>query len=163
VVAQGVRGIGGRIVEEESHHGLWEVPDRPEGPTENPRERRVEEGGEQRAEGESERVRAVSEVVAIVSAGVLAGGGAGMLGGAALGAINPFFLGIVGVVLGTGASVPLARAVLKRSEGGTGPPASLGPTQQTPDPASREAQTAPEAPETGGGERRPWWRRVFGG
>jgi hypothetical protein len=105
------------------------------------------ENAGERAEEESV-LRTASEIAAVVSAGVLAGGGAGMLGGVALGAINPFFLGIVGVVVGTGASVPLARAVLKRSEGVTGPPASPDPART---PASGEAQTPPGAPETGRG------------
>ena len=107
------------------------------------------ENAGERAEEES-LLRTASEIAAVVSAGVLAGGGAGMLGGVALGAINPFFLGIVGVVVGTGASVSLARAVLKRSEGGTGPPASPGPAR-TPAPTSGEAQTPPGVPETDGG------------
>ena len=33
---------------------------------------------------------------------------------------------------------------------------------ETPDPAPGGAQTAAESPQAGG-ERRPWWRRVFGG
>jgi hypothetical protein len=64
------------------------------------------------AERES-RLRAASEGVAVVSAGALVGGGAGMLAGVALGAINPFALGMVGVVVVTCASVPLALAALK--------------------------------------------------
>ncbi len=56
------------------------------------------------AEGGS-GLRAVSEAVAVVSAGVLVGGGAGMLAGVALGAINPFALGIVGAVVGAGVPV----------------------------------------------------------
>ena len=127
-------------MEEGSNHGLREVPGRPEAPAENPR---VEEGGERRAARGSERVRELGEIVAIVSAGVLAGGGAGMLGGAALGAINPFFLGTVGMVLGIGASVPLARAVLKRSEAGTGTPARAGPTQD-PAPVPGRPAVSPE-------------------
>ena len=58
-------------------------------------------------------LRAASEAVAVVSAGALVGGGAGMLAGIALGAINPFALGMVGVVV-TCVSVPLALASLKR-------------------------------------------------
>jgi hypothetical protein len=49
----------------------------------------------------------LSEVVALVSATALVGGGAGMLVGVALGAINPFALGIVGVVAGIGLLVLL--------------------------------------------------------
>jgi hypothetical protein len=52
--------------------------------------------------------------VAVVSAGALAGGGAGMLAGLGLGAINPFALGMVGVVVGTCASVFLSHIALKR-------------------------------------------------
>lgn len=96
---------------ENPDRALEEVPGRPETSPEDAQEQGTEEGG---------GLRVVSEIVAIVSAGVLAGGGAGMLGGVALGVLNPFFLGIIGVVLGTGASVPLARAVLKGSEGGHG-------------------------------------------
>ena len=122
-------------MEEKPNHWLREASGRPdEGSAENPREQLVEEGGEQRAEGGSERVRTASEIVAVVSAGVLAGGGTGMLGGVALGAINPFFVGIVGAAAGAVASVPLGRAILRR----------------------------PEVPEAGE-ERRPWWRRVLGG
>ena len=40
-------------------------------------------------------------------------------------------------------------------------PESPAPTQE-PNPAPGGAQAAPGSPETGG-ERRPWWRRVFGG
>ncbi|CAA9477761.1 MAG: hypothetical protein AVDCRST_MAG12-1303 [uncultured Rubrobacteraceae bacterium] len=112
----------------------------------------------ERAEEES-GLRTASEIVAVVSASVLAGGGAGMLGGIALGAINPFFLGIVGVVVGTAASVPLARTILKLPEGGKGPPRSPLPTHNPPD-APGDARAAAEGPEAGG-ERRPWWRRVL--
>ena len=51
------------------------------------------------AEGES-GLRAASEAVAVVSAAVLAGGGAGMLAGVAFGAINPFALGVFGAAAG---------------------------------------------------------------
>ena len=71
-----------------------------------------------RAEGGS-GLQAVSRIIAAVSTGALVGGGTGMLVGVALGALNPFGLGIVGVVVGTCASVPLTRAALKR-EGRTG-------------------------------------------
>ena len=63
---------------------------------------------------EENGLRVVSEIVAVVSASVLVGGGAGMLAGVALGAINPFALGIIGVVVGTGASVPLTSLVVVR-------------------------------------------------
>ncbi len=72
-----------------------------------------EEAAPEQVEGRS-RLRAVSEAVAFVSASALVGGGIGMLGGFTLGAINPFGLGMVGVVVGTCVSVPLTRAVLKR-------------------------------------------------
>jgi hypothetical protein len=67
---------------------------------------------------EENGLRVVSEIVAVVSASVLVGGGAGMLAGVALGAINPFALGIIGVVVGTGASVPLTRLVVVRKAPG---------------------------------------------
>ena len=63
--------------------------------------------GPQEAEGE-DGLRAVGEAVALVSASALVGGGMGMLGGVALGAINPFALGIVGAVVGTGVPVLFA-------------------------------------------------------
>ena len=56
------------------------------------------------AEGGS-GLRTASEAAAVVSACVLVGGGAGMLAGVALGAINPFALGIVGAVVGAGVPV----------------------------------------------------------
>ncbi len=63
-----------------------------------------EEAAPERAEGGS-GLRAVSRIVALVSASALVGGGMGLLGGVALGAVNPFGLGIVGAVLGTVVSV----------------------------------------------------------
>jgi hypothetical protein len=114
-----------------------------------------------RAEGGS-GLQTASEIVAVVCAGVLAGGGVGMLGGVALGAINPFFLGMVGIAAGAVASVPLGRAILKRPEGGTEPPVGLVPTQNLPD-VPGDAQAVAEAP-AAGGERGPWWRRrLLGG
>jgi hypothetical protein len=101
-------------------------------------------------------LRKASEIIAVVCAGVLAGGGAGMLGGVALGPINPFFLGMVGIAAGAVASVPLGRAILKRPEGGTGPPAGFVPQNLPGVPG--DAQAASEAPEAGG-ERSAWWRR----
>jgi hypothetical protein len=53
-------------------------------------------------------LRAASEIVALVSASVLVGGGIGVLGGVALGAINPFALGIIGAVVGIGVPVLFA-------------------------------------------------------
>lgn len=150
-MAQGVRGIGvgGELITE---RGREAAPGPPAASSENT-------GG--RAEGGSE-LRTASELVAVVCVGLLTGGGVGMLAGVALGAINPFFLGMVGIAAGAAASVPLGRAILKRSEGGTGPPSSpVVPTQNPPDPPG-DAQAAAKAPEAGG-ERRPWWRRVLGG
>jgi hypothetical protein len=66
-----------------------------------------EEAAPEQVEGRS-GLRAVSEAVALVSASALVGGGVGMLGGVALGAINPFALGIVGAVVGTGVPVLFA-------------------------------------------------------
>lgn len=60
-----------------------------------------------RDEGRS-GLRTASEAAAVVSAAVLVGGGGGMLAGVALGAINPFALGMVGAVMGAGAPVLLA-------------------------------------------------------
>jgi hypothetical protein len=59
-------------------------------------------------------LRAASEAVAVVSASALVGGGTGMLAGTALGAINPYGLGMVGAVMVTCVSVPLTLAALKR-------------------------------------------------
>ena len=53
-------------------------------------------------------LRRASEAVALVSASALVGGGVGMLGGGALGAINPFALGIIGAAAGAGVLVLLA-------------------------------------------------------
>ncbi len=58
-----------------------------------------EDAREQEAE-ERDGLRAASEVVALVSASALVGGGLGMLGGVAVGAINPFALGIIGAAVG---------------------------------------------------------------
>lgn len=63
---------------------------------------------------EENGLRVTSEIVAVVSASVLVGGGAGMLAGVALGAINPFALGIIGVIVGTGASVSLTSLIVVR-------------------------------------------------
>ena len=65
-------------------------------------------------------LRTASEAAAVVSAGVLVGGGAGMLAGVALGAINPFALGMVCVVLGIGLPV-LLRSVVGAREGAKRP------------------------------------------
>lgn len=76
---------------EKPGRALEAVPGRPETPPGNARGQGTqEEGG----------LRAASWAVALVSAGVLVGGGIGMLAGVALGAINPFALGIVGAAVG---------------------------------------------------------------
>ena len=62
----------------------------------------------------------MSEIVALVSVSVLVGGGIGVLGGVALGAINPFALGMVGVVVGIGLPV-LLRSVVGAREGAKRP------------------------------------------
>jgi hypothetical protein len=54
-------------------------------------------------------LRKAGEAVAVVCAAVLAGGGAGMLAGVALGAINPYALGLFGAAVG--ACVPALLAV----------------------------------------------------
>ena len=65
------------------------------------------------------RLRAASEAVAVVSATALAGGGVGMLAGAALGAINPFALGLIGAAAGACAPALLvAAAGARRGRGG---------------------------------------------
>jgi len=110
VVAADVRRIGGRIMAE--NHAPGEVPGRPVISTQNT-PGRAEEGSQQRAEG-GRGLRVVSLIIATVSACALVGGGIGMLVGVALGVFNPFALGIIGVVVGTCASVPLTRAALKR-------------------------------------------------
>ncbi len=71
------------------------------GPAPSPRSTRgqAKEGGEQRAEG-GRGLRAMSRIVAAVAAGALVGGGIGLLVGVALGAINPFVLGVIGIAGG---------------------------------------------------------------
>ena len=71
------------------------------GPAASPRSTpgQAKEGGDQRAEG-GRGLRAVSRIVAAVSAGALVGGGIGLLVGVALGAINPFVLGLIGIAGG---------------------------------------------------------------
>lgn len=72
------------------------------------------------AEGRS-GLRAASEAVAVVSASVLVGGGTGILAGVALGAINPFALGMLGVVAGVGAPVLVADVFGAREGPARGP------------------------------------------
>lgn len=62
------------------------------------------------------RLRKVGEVMAVVSASALAGGGAGMLGGGALGAINPYALGLFGTAVGL-----ITPVLLKVAVGAWGP------------------------------------------
>jgi Kef-type K+ transport system membrane component KefB len=78
---------------------------RPTGPTGDPPEKAGE--GTVRAG----RLRAASEGVAVVSAAALAGGGAGMLAGTWLGAINPHSLGLLGAAAGTSVPILLKVAV----------------------------------------------------
>jgi hypothetical protein len=112
VVAKGVGGIGGRGVEENvGRGGREEAP----GPL---AESSDQVGGQ--AEGRS-GLRTASEAVAVVFASVLFGGGAGMLAGVALGAINPFALGLVGVVAGAGVPVLLAGVFGAREGPARGP------------------------------------------
>ena len=58
---------------------------------------------------EAKGLRKASEAVAVVSAAVLVDGGAGMLAGTWLGAVNPFALGLFGVVVGACVPALLAR------------------------------------------------------
>jgi hypothetical protein len=62
------------------------------------------------------RLRKVGEAVAVVSASALAGGGAGMLAGVALGAINPYALGLFGTAVGI-----ITPVLLKIAVGAWGP------------------------------------------
>jgi hypothetical protein len=94
-------------MEEVPDGGREEAPGPPAAPSEQVGRR--PEGGS--------GLRAASEGVAVVSAAVLVGGGGGMLAGVALGAINPFALGIIGAV--GGACVP---AFLKVAVGARGGP-----------------------------------------
>ena len=79
------------------------------------------EGAREHAE-EVGALRKTGEAVAVVSAAVLAGGGAGMLGGVALGAINPFALGLFGAAVGACVPVLLAgrpwRRGVRKAPGG---------------------------------------------
>ncbi len=86
---------------------LEEVHGWSEASSEDPREQDAEE---------RRGLRAASEIVALVSASVLVCGGIGVLGGVALEAINPFALGMVGVVVGIGLPV-LLRSVVGAREG----------------------------------------------
>lgn len=87
--------VGGRVIGDGSVRVLGEAPDRQEAPSGGEREWAERGGG----------LRAVSEDVALVCAAALAGGGLGMLAGVALGAINPYALGLFGVSAGTVATV----------------------------------------------------------
>ncbi len=83
---------------------LEEAPGRRDAPEEDAREQA--EGGD--------GFRKASEAVALVSAGVLVGGGAGMLAGVTLGAINPYALGLLGVAAGTWTTVLLKGVTVAR-------------------------------------------------
>ena len=96
---------------ESPDRALEEVSGRPETLSGAAREQETEEGG---------GLRAASEIVALVSASVLVGGGTGVLAGVALEAINPFALGMVGVVIGIGLLV-LLRSVVGAREGAKRP------------------------------------------
>ena len=85
---------------EKPGRALEAVPGRPKTSPENARGQDAEEGGGHRA---------AIGILALVSAGALVGGGIGLLVGVALGAINPFALGIVGAAVG--AIVPVLFAV----------------------------------------------------
>ena len=78
-----------------------------------PRRDDPEEEARGRAE-EADGLRKASEAVAVVSAGVLAGGGAGMLAGIWLGAINPYSLGLFGAAAGACVPALLARRPWRR-------------------------------------------------
>ena len=80
-----------------------------------PRREDPEEEAQGRAE-ESDGPRKASEAVAVVSAAVLAGGGAGMLAGIWLGAINPFALGLLGAAAGACVPALLARRPWRRGD-----------------------------------------------
>ena len=72
---------------------------------------------EEEARGRTEEAngsRKGREAVAVVSAGVLAGGGAGMLAGIWLGAINPYALGLFGAAAGACVPALLARRPWRR-------------------------------------------------
>ena len=75
------------------------APPRRDAPGEDARGRAEQAAGLRKAGG----------AVAVVSAAVLAGGGAGMLAGIWLGAINPYALGLFGAAVG--ACVPALLAV----------------------------------------------------
>lgn len=67
---------------------------------------------------EAHGLRKASEAVAVVSAAVLVGGGAGMLAGIWLGAINPFALGLFGAAVGACVPALLARRPWRRGSRG---------------------------------------------
>jgi hypothetical protein len=63
-------------------------------------------------------LRKAGEAVACVSAAVLAGGGAGMLAGIWLGAINPYALGLFGASVGACVPALLVRRPWRRGARG---------------------------------------------
>ena len=93
-----------------SARALEVVPSRRDAPEEEARGRAEEANGPRKA----------GEAVAVVCAAVLAGGGAGMLAGIWLGAINPYALGLFGAA--AGACVPALLAVRPWRRGARGVP-----------------------------------------
>jgi hypothetical protein len=87
-----------------SARALEMAPPRRDAPGEDARGRAEESNGPRKA----------SEAVAVVSAAVLAGGGAGMLDGIWLGAINPFALGLFGAAVGACVPALLVRRPWRR-------------------------------------------------
>ena len=76
---------------------------------------RDDQGEEARGRAEeADGLRKAGGAVAGVSAAVLVGGGAGMLGGIWLGAINPFALGLFGAAVGACVPALLARRPWRR-------------------------------------------------
>lgn len=99
--------MGGRSMGEKPDHDREEGPDWTAAWPENTRAR-AKEGGERWAE-DGGKLRAMSRSIAAVAAGVLIGGGTGLLVGAALGVINPFVFGFIGIAAGVGASILMSR------------------------------------------------------
>ena len=93
-----------------SARALAVVPSRRDAPGEDARGQAEEANG----------LRKAGEAVAWVCAAVLAGGGAGMLAGSWLGAINPYALGLFGAAVG--ACVPAILAMRPWRRGARGEP-----------------------------------------
>ena len=92
-----------------SGRALEMAPPRRDAPGEEARGRAEEANG----------LRKASEAVAGVSAAVLVGGGAGMLAGIWLGAINPYALGLFGAAAGACVPAILVRRPWRRGARGT--------------------------------------------